>query len=149
MSKKKRDEDYKIAHVAIAVPNVKQALDAWRRILSLQASEAEEVASQKVRLQFVEIGGVRLEFLEPTSEDSPISKFLQKRGSGIHHLAIEVSNLAAKLSELKNAGIALIDEVPKKGADGCLVAFIHPKSTAGILVELVEREGEISSHSPT
>ena len=94
--------------------------------------------SQKVRTQFIAIGGVRFEFLEPTSLDSPISKFLDKRGNGIHHLAFQVHDIKAKLAALKQDQVPLIDQEPKPGADHCQVAFLHPKGTGGILVEMVE-----------
>jgi methylmalonyl-CoA/ethylmalonyl-CoA epimerase len=129
---------YEIAHIAVAVPNLEQMMEQLKSVLGHSGSPIEEVPEQKVKLRFSEIGGVRFEFLEPTSKDSPISKFLEKRGSGIHHIAVYVNNLAAKLNELKSKGVALINETPQKGAEGCLVAFLHPKAIGGVLVELIE-----------
>ena len=136
----KKDEKYSIAHIAVAVPGLKEALLSVEKVLGLKPEPVEEVAEQKVRLQFVDIGGVRFEFLEPTSSDSPISKFIEKRGSGIHHLALYVSDLDQKLKELKAKGVPLLNESPQIGAGGCRVAFLHPKAMAGILVELIERD---------
>jgi methylmalonyl-CoA/ethylmalonyl-CoA epimerase len=127
-----------IAHIAVAVPNLQKAMEDLKKVLGLQGSAVEEVADQKVKLQFVDIGGVRFEFLEPTSADSPISKFIDKRGGGIHHVAIHVKDIDAKLKELKSKGVPLIDETARIGAEGCRVAFLHPKACAGILVELVQ-----------
>lgn len=135
----KKNDDYSIAHIAVAVPGLDSALESVEKVLGLRAGHLEEVKEQKVKLKFLEIGGVRFEFLAPTSPDSPISKFIDKRGGGIHHLALYVSNLDAKLAELKAKGVALIDDTPKIGAEGCRVAFLHPKAMAGILVELIER----------
>ncbi len=128
-----------VAHIAVAVKNLKEATEAVEKVLGLKASPIEEVPEQKVRIQFVNIGGVRFEFLEPTSSDSPISKFLEKRGNGIHHVALEMSGVAQKLKDLKAAGVPLINEVPVTGAEGCDVAFLHPKAMAGILVEFIEK----------
>jgi methylmalonyl-CoA/ethylmalonyl-CoA epimerase len=138
-SMKDRKHSYDIAHIAVAVPQLKQALESVEKVLGVTPGHIEEVPDQKVRLQFVEIGGVRFEFLEPTTTDSPISRFIEKRGGGIHHLALYVTDLDSKLKALKEKGIPLIDEVPRIGAEGCRIAFLHPKAMAGILVELMER----------
>lgn len=131
---------YEIAHIAVAVPDLKEALQKVEAVLGLKSSgHTEEVSSQKVKLEFVNIGGVRFEFLEPTDSNSPISSFLAKRGGGIHHLALYVSNLEEKLKDLKSKGVALINETPQIGAEGCKVAFLHPKAMNGILVELIEK----------
>ncbi|MDB5036542.1 MAG: Methylmalonyl-CoA epimerase [Bacteriovoracaceae bacterium] len=135
----KKNETFSIAHIAVAVPGLQKALQSVEQVLGLKAGHVEVVDEQKVRLQFVEIGGVRFEFLEPTTSDSPISKFIEKRGGGIHHLALYVSNLEQKLKELKEKGVPLINETPQIGAEGCKVAFLHPKAMAGILVELIEK----------
>ncbi|MBN8555024.1 MAG: methylmalonyl-CoA epimerase [Deltaproteobacteria bacterium] len=133
------NENYSIAHIAVAVPELQSALQNIEKVLGLKAGgPIEEVADQKVKLQFVDIGGVRFEFLEPTSTDSPISKFIDKRGGGIHHVAIRVKDIDAKLAELKAKGVALIDEKARIGAEGCKIAFLHPKACGGILVELVQ-----------
>ena len=131
-------ESPKIAHIAVAVKNLNEAVQAFENVLGLKASEIEEVPSQKVRLRFITLGGVRFEFLEPTSSDSPISKFLEKRGNGIHHIALEVENIDGRLSALKAKNIPLINETPVLGAEDCRVAFLHPKALGGILVELIE-----------
>ena len=135
----KMKNDYSIAHIAVAVPGLREALKSVETVLGLKAGPLEEVPEQKVKLQFVDIGGVRFEFLEPTDKESPISKFVEKRGGGIHHLALYVSNIEEKLKELKAKGVPLINETPQVGAEGCRVAFLHPKAMAGILVELIER----------
>jgi methylmalonyl-CoA epimerase len=135
----KKSDEFSIAHIAVAVPGLDSALESVERVLGLKAGHLEEVSEQQVRLRFVEIGGVRFEFLEPSSADSPISKFIEKRGGGIHHLALYVSDLESKLTDLKRRGVALIDETPRVGAEGCKVAFLHPKAMAGILVELIEK----------
>ncbi len=133
------EDHYEIAHIAVAVPELKTALESVQKILGLKGSHIEEVAEQRVKVQFVSIGGVRFEFLEPTTETSPISNFISKRGSGIHHVALYVKNLDEKLKELKAKGVSLINETPQIGAEGCRVAFLHPKAMAGILVELIEK----------
>lgn len=130
---------YEIAHIAVAVPNLDTIVNQLKNVLGHSASEVEEVADQKVKLKFAEVGGVRFEFLEPTSPNSPISKFLEKRGSGVHHIAVYVDDLEAKLQELKSKGVALIDETPRVGAEGCRIAFLHPKAMGGILLELIEK----------
>lgn len=138
MAKSNTPEGFEIAHIAVAVPNLTEIMAKVAAVLGSESSEEEYVPSQKVKLKFTNIGGVRFEFLEPTSADSPISKFLEKRGSGIHHIALYVKNLDAKLKELQAKGVALINETPQTGAEGCKVAFLHPKALGGILVELVE-----------
>ncbi len=129
-----------IAHIAVAVKDLHEALLAVNQVLGLKGSAEEVVPDQKVKLQFVTVGGVKFEFLEPITSDSPISKFLDKRGNGIHHIAIYVDDLRAKLKELKEANVPLIDQEPRLGADHCEVAFLHPKAVAGILVELIQKK---------
>ena len=133
---------YQVAHIAIAVKSLSETIRQVETIFGVKASPVEEVSTQKVRLQFVSIGGVKLEFLEPTTEDSPISKFIEKRGGGIHHIAYKTENLKAQLSRLKAAGIPLIHENPVAGAENCQIAFLHPKALSGVLVELIEGSGE-------
>ena len=128
----------KIHHIGIATTEIGGAADLWNELLGLKVDHTEEVAGQKVRVCMLPVGESRLELLEPTSADSPISKFLAKRGGGIHHVAVSVENIRATLHDLKQKGARLIDEEPRVGAGGCLVAFIHPSSTAGVLLELVE-----------
>ena len=132
----------KIDHIGIATNNIDEAARFYLESLGLQMDHTEEVASQRVRVAMLPLGESRVELLEPTSEDSPISKFLAKRGPGIHHLAVRVDDIRRSLAELKDQGARLIDEQPRAGAGGCLVAFIHPSSTGGVLLELVERPRE-------
>ena len=128
----------KINHLGIATKGIDEALKFWADALGLENVHTEIVEDQKVRVAMLPIGESRIELLEPTSDDSPISKFLEKRGPGIHHIAVEVDNIAASLAQLKSQGMRLIDENPRIGAEGCLVAFVHPSSTNGVLLELVQ-----------
>jgi methylmalonyl-CoA/ethylmalonyl-CoA epimerase len=128
----------KIEHIGIATRALDEALIFWRDALGLEVSEVEEVAEQKVRVAMLPVGESRVELLEPTSDDSPIAKFIAKRGAGIHHIAVRVENIRESLARLKEQGIRLIDETPRIGAGGCLVAFVHPSSANGVLLELVE-----------
>jgi methylmalonyl-CoA epimerase len=128
----------KIHHIGIATNGIEDAARFYREALGLDIGETEEVSSQKVRVAMLPIGESRIELLEATAEDSPISRFLTKRGPGIHHIALRVADIRVTLAELKGKGMRLIDEEPRVGAGGCLVAFIHPSSTAGVLIELVQ-----------
>lgn len=128
----------KINHLGIATNEIQEALRFWQDALGLEHIHTEVVEEQKVRVAMLPIGESRIELLEPTAEDSPISKFLEKRGGGLHHIAVEVENIATALQKLKDAGMQLIDETPRVGAEGCLVAFVHPKSANGVLLELVQ-----------
>ena len=128
----------KINHIGIATKNIAEALKFWGDALGLENVHTETVADQKVRIAMLPIGESRFELLEPTSEDSPISKFLEKRGGGIHHVAVEVEDIEASLAKLKAKGMRLIDEKPRIGAENCLVAFVHPSSANGVLLELVQ-----------
>jgi LAO/AO transport system kinase len=127
-----------INHLGIATKGIEEALPFWRDALGLENVHSETVEDQKVRVAMLPLGESRIELLEPISDDSPISKFLEKRGGGIHHIAIEVDDIAAVLAKLKSHGTRLIDETPRYGAEGCLVAFVHPVSTGGVLLELVQ-----------
>jgi len=129
----------KINHLGIATRGIDEALKFWENALGLKNVHTETVEDQKVRVAMLPIGKSRIELLEPTSEDSPISKFLEKRGGGIHHIAVEVKDIEASLAKLKSEGARLIDETPRIGAEGCLVAFVHPSSTGGVLLELVQK----------
>src|SRR6185436_18503622 len=129
----------KIDHIGIATNGIEQAASVYHDELGLTVAETEEVASQKVRVAMLPVGESRIELLEATSPDSPISKFLATRGPGIHHIAFGVADIRAALADLKAKGTRLIDEEPRPGSGGCLVAFIHPSSTNGVLIELVER----------
>src|SRR5262249_10610602 len=129
----------KIDHIGIATTGIEEAARFWREQLGLETSEVEEVIEQRVRVTMLPVGESRIELLEATSPDSPITRFLQKRGPGIHHIAIRVNDIRTSLADFKSAGARLIDEEPRTGAGGCLVAFIHPSSTGGVLLELVQR----------
>src|SRR5688572_33377260 len=130
----------KINHLGIATNGIDEALKFWGDALGLENVHTEVVEDQKVRVAMLPIGESRIELLEPTSEDSPISKFLDKRGGGIHHIAVEVPDIEAALGKLKAQGMRLIDESPRTGAEGCLVAFVHPSSANGVLLELVQKQ---------
>ncbi len=128
----------KIEHIGIATHNIDDALKFWRDALGLRVVETEEVAEQGVRVAMLPLGEPRIELLEPTSESSPVARFLEKRGAGIHHIAVRVDDIRATLRDLKEKGVRLIDETPRVGAGGCLVAFVHPATAGGVLLELVE-----------
>ncbi len=128
----------KINHLGIATKGIDEALKFWENALGLENVHTETVEDQKVRVAMLPIGESRIELLEATSEDSPIAKFLEKRGGGIHHIAVEVEDIEASLAKLKAEGMRLIDEKPRIGAEGCLVAFVHPAAANGVLLELVQ-----------
>ncbi len=128
-----------VDHIGIAVKSIDEALVFWQSSLGIQCTGVEEVAEQKVKTAFLPLGDTEVELLEATSEESPVAKFIEKKGEGIHHLAIRVENLEKALEEMKAKGIKLIDETPRYGAGGARIAFVHPKSTGGILLELSER----------
>ena len=134
----------KIDHIGIATRGIDEAANFWRSALGLSAFETEEVSDQKVRVAMLPVGDSRIELLEGTGPDSPISKFIEKRGPGIHHLAVNVDNIHAALAQLKENGVRLIDTEPRRGAGGCLVAFVHPSSMGGVLLELVQNRAVIS-----
>jgi methylmalonyl-CoA/ethylmalonyl-CoA epimerase len=128
----------KIDHLGIATKGIDEALAFWSEALGLENVHTEVVEDQKVRVAMLPIGESRIELLEPTSNDSPISNFLEKRGGGIHHIAVRVDDIESSLNRLKAKGMRLIDESPRIGAEGCLVAFVHPSSANGVLLELVQ-----------
>lgn len=128
----------KLDHIGIATHTIDEALALWGDALGLQVEHREEVKSQGVRVAMLPVGDTHIELLEPTSPETAVGKFLAKRGAGIHHLAVEVKDIHAALQNLKEKGARLIDETPRPGARGCLVAFIHPASTNGVLLELVQ-----------
>jgi methylmalonyl-CoA/ethylmalonyl-CoA epimerase len=130
----------KVDHIGIATPTIAEGLAIWRDALGLEPDATEEVKEQGVKVCMLPVGDTHVELLEPLSAESAVGKFLAKRGPGIHHIAIEVSDIKASLAELKNKGARLIDETPRVGARGCLVAFIHPSSTNGVLLELVQHK---------
>ena len=127
-----------INHLGIATNGIDEALKFWQDALGPENVHTEIVEDQKVRIAMLPLGESRIELLEPTSDDSPISKFLEKRGGGIHHIAVEVDDINAALEKLRSAGTRLIDEHPRIGAEGCLVAFVHPSAANGVLLELVQ-----------
>jgi methylmalonyl-CoA epimerase len=130
----------KVDHIGIATRTIDEALGLWRDALGLQVDFMEEVTDQGVRVAMLPIGETHIELLEPLSQDSPVGKFLQKRGPGIHHVAVRVTDIRASLAQLKEKGTRLIDETPRTGAGGCLVAFVHPSSANGVLLELVQHD---------
>lgn len=129
-----------VDHIGIAVHSIDEALSFWQNTLGIECTGVEEVAEQKVKTAFLPLGDTEIELLEATSDDSPVAKFIEKRGEGIHHLALRVDDLEAALAELKEKGMRLIDETPRYGAGGTRIAFVHPKATGGILLELSERK---------
>jgi methylmalonyl-CoA/ethylmalonyl-CoA epimerase len=129
----------KIDHLGIAVKNIDAGKNFWTDALGLRLEGTETVDEQKVTTAFLPVGESEVELLESTAADGPIAKYLEKRGEGIQHVAFRVENIDEALAELKAKGIPLIDEKPRKGAGGARIAFIHPKATSGVLVELCER----------
>ncbi|MDD2206581.1 MAG: methylmalonyl-CoA epimerase [Aminobacterium sp.] len=128
-----------VDHIGVAVKNIEEALKVWETALGITCAGVEEVEEQKVKTAFLPVKDTEIELLEPTAEDSPVAKFIEKKGEGIHHLALRVENLEEALAELKEKGVRLIDEKPRYGAGGAKIAFVHPKATGGILLELSER----------
>jgi methylmalonyl-CoA/ethylmalonyl-CoA epimerase len=133
----------KLEHIGIATGSLDKALHFWRDALGLEVVHTEIVEEQKVRVALLPVGEPRIELLEPTSSDSPVAKFLEKRGAGIHHIAVRVDDIRLALLRLKESGARLIDESPRVGAGGCLVAFVHPTSAGGVLLELVEHTDSV------
>jgi methylmalonyl-CoA/ethylmalonyl-CoA epimerase len=129
-----------IEHIGIAVKNLDEAIAYYENILGLKCYKIEDVEDQKVKTAFFKIGETKIELLESTTPDSPVGKFIEKRGEGIHHIAFAVDNLSEKLKKVEQKGIQLIDKVPKKGAEGLDIAFLHPKSTFGVLTEFCEKK---------
>ncbi|MFC0269862.1 methylmalonyl-CoA epimerase [Metabacillus herbersteinensis] len=130
----------KVDHIGIAVRSIEKALPFYIETLNLTLEGIEEVSSQHVRVAFIKVGDTKIELLEPTSEESSVAKFIDKRGEGLHHVALAVNNIEERLEELKNKGIALIDEKPRVGAAQANIAFLHPKSTSGVLYEFCEKQ---------
>ncbi|NOZ85169.1 MAG: methylmalonyl-CoA epimerase [Deltaproteobacteria bacterium] len=128
----------KLNHVAIAVNDIAEAKRLFEDILGLAASEPEIVETQKVKTVMIKLGDTRIELLEPTSGDSAIAKFLEKKGPGLHHLCYQVDDIEATIDAMKNSGRKMIDETARPGAHGTMIAFAHPKSTGGVLTEFAE-----------
>ncbi|AIE60650.1 methylmalonyl-CoA epimerase [Bacillus methanolicus] len=136
----------KVDHIGIAVKSLDKTLSFYTEVLRLELLGIEEVESEKVKVAFLKAGETKLELLEPTAEDSPISKFIEKRGEGIHHVALGVESIQERIDEIKSKGIKMIQDQPKTGAGGALVAFMHPKSTGGVLYEFCEKKGMNKEH---
>lgn len=128
----------KINHMGVAVNSLAETIPFYRDQLGMAFKGTEVVAEQQVRVAFLEIGESKIELLEPTSADSPIAKFLEKNGPGIHHVAYEVTDIVAAIAKLESDGARMIDKTPRKGAHGALIAFVHPKSSNGVLTELCQ-----------
>ncbi len=126
----------KIDHIGIAVQSIRQVLGLYESLLGLKVERIEEIPEQKTRVAVLPLDQGRLELLESMEEDSPVARFLARRGQGLHHVCIQVDDIDAELRRLRAGGVRLIDEEPRRGASGCLIAFVHPESAAGVLVEL-------------
>jgi methylmalonyl-CoA/ethylmalonyl-CoA epimerase len=127
-----------IEHIGIAVKNLDESIKFYEEVLGLQCYNIEEVKDQKVRTAFFQVGDTKIELLESTDPEGPIGKFIEKKGEGVHHIAYAVENIEDKLKQAEERGIRLIDKTPRKGAEGLDIAFLHPKSTQGVLTELCE-----------
>jgi len=125
-----------IEHLGIAVRSIKEQLPYYEQVLGIKCYNMEEIADQQVKTAFFKVGQTKIELLEPTSEDSTIARFIEKRGEGIHHIAFAVPDIHHALLEMEAKNVQLIDKIPRKGAEGLTIAFLHPKSTCGILTEL-------------
>ncbi|MBS1503117.1 MAG: methylmalonyl-CoA epimerase [Bacteroidetes bacterium] len=131
----------KIEHIGIAVKDINAAGKLYEKLLNTSVYKIEEVASEAVKTAFLKSGPNKIELLEATSPDSPIAKFIEKKGEGIHHVAFDVENIEAEMQRLKAEGFLLLNDEPKPGADNKLVCFIHPKSAGGVLIELCQERG--------
>jgi methylmalonyl-CoA/ethylmalonyl-CoA epimerase len=125
-------------HIGVAANSIEESIGLYRDLLGLDLGGIEEIADQKVKAAFLKVGDTNIEIIEPTSPDSPIAGFLEKKGGGIHHIAIRVVGIEAMIDKLKAAGVRMIDEKPRIGAHNKKIAFIHPKSTNGVLIEICE-----------
>lgn len=130
----------KIEHIGIAVNNLEEAIATYTQLLGTPCYKTEEVESEGVKTAFFKLGDSKIELLEATTENSPIAKFIAKKGEGIHHIAFDVDDISLKMKELSEQGFRILNEDPKSGADNKLVAFIHPKSSNGVLVELCQEK---------
>jgi len=130
----------KIEHIGIAVNSIAQAGNIYEKLLGTTIYKTEDVASESVKTAFLQCGPNKVELLEALSDDSPIAKFIAKRGEGVHHIAFEVKDIRAEMARLKGEGFVLLNEEPKQGADNKLVCFVHPKGVNGVLVELCENQ---------
>ena len=139
----------KLSHLGVAVRDLDSAEELFSKLLGNSRVHHEEVADQKVRIASFDVDGTMIELTAPTSADSPISKFLDKRGEGIHHIALEVEDVAKEIARLKREGFQMIDEAPREGSHGMRIAFLHPKSTNGVLIELCQPEKTTPQPHPT
>ncbi|MDR3340685.1 MAG: methylmalonyl-CoA epimerase [Candidatus Symbiothrix sp.] len=127
-----------IEHIGIAVKSIENSLPYYENVLGLKCYNIEEVTDQKVKTAFFKVGQTKIELLEPTSEDSTIAKFIEKKGEGVHHIAFAVPDVAESLADVASKGVQLIDKAPRGGAEGLHIAFLHPKSTGSVLTELCQ-----------
>lgn len=132
----------KVEHIGIAVKNLDESIQLFEKLLGTNCYKIEEVEDQKVKTAFFKVGETKIELLEATSPESPIAKYIEKRGEGIHHIAFEVEDINRKILELKELNFQLIDEKPRLGAENFLIAFLHPKSVNGILIEICQSQSE-------
>lgn len=130
----------KMDHIGIAVKNLEETLKFYEEVLGIKCNSTEVVEEQKVKVAFLPIGDTEVELLESMEEDGPVAKFIEKKGEGVQHIAYRVDNIEKAIEELKGKGIRMVDEKPRYGAGGAKIAFLHPKSTFGVLIELCERE---------
>lgn len=130
----------KIEHIGIAVKDISKSDELFKKLFGVEAYKLEEVSSEGVKTSFFQVGPNKIELLEATSPESPVAKFIEKKGEGIHHIAFEVEDISAELDRLKKEGFDLIHSTPKDGADNKLIAFLHPKSTGGVLIELCQEK---------
>ncbi len=136
----------KIDHLGIAVRSISESLGFYREALGMELAATETIEDQGVRVALLPVGESRIELLEPFSEDTPVGRFIAKRGEGLHHICYEVEDLAARLEDLRSRGVRVLDGYPRRGAEGKLVAFLHPASASGVLVELVEKARLAEEH---
>ena len=131
-----------IEHIGIAVKDLEASISYWENILGLKCYAVEEVKDQRVKTAFFKIGDTKIELLESTDPEGPIGKFIEKKGEGIHHIAFAVKQIEEALKNIESKGVQLIDKAPRKGAEGLDIAFLHPKSTIGVLTELCENKNK-------
>ena len=127
-----------IEHIGIAVENLENSISFYEKVLGLKCYNIEEVPDQKVRTAFFMVGQTKIELLESTDPEGPVGKFIEKRGEGVHHIAFAVKDISSQLRHAENEGVKLIDASPRKGAEGLEIAFLHPGSTGGVLIEICE-----------
>lgn len=137
----------KIEHLGIAVADLKKSNELFQRLLGNAPYKSETVDSEGVETSFFLVGDTKIELLQATSAESPIAKFISKKSEGIHHIAFDVSDIYAEMTRLKAAGFEILNEIPKKGADGKIIVFLHPRSTNGVLVELCQEDPSIEQHN--